>query len=286
MIEDKITVISGGESFDMYYRVYNEELLHENAPLMCVHGIRGSCLDFDVLARSVTCISVIAIDVVGRGQSSWLKDGRQYNYNTYCYSCIQLLRHLEVEKCNFLGTSMGGIIGIFLASRFPNLIAKLILNDIGPYMSKKSLEGIVRYMLHVPVFDDLDAARKYLKVTLSSFGISQEEHWTLAFQSHITENKGQYVLSSDPKIGLALQNEVESIGYVMDLWDLWEKIPHDILVIKGEYSNVLTSGVLRDMAKRKPSLSAIIYKNVGHAPALYTPARIDPIMQWLAKPNS
>ena len=286
MIDDKILVISGGESFNMYYRVYNVEWLHKNTPLMCIHGIRGSCLDFDILARSVTCCSVIAIDVVGRRQSSWLNDYSQYNYNTYCYSCIQLLRHLEVEKCNFLGTSMGGIIGIFLASRFPNLIAKLILNDIGPYMSKKSLEGIVRYMLHVPVFDNLNAAMEYLKVTLRSFGIYHEEHWQLAFRSHITENKGQYVLSSDPKIGLALQNEVESIGHVMNLWDLWDKIPHDTLVIKGEYSNVLTSDVLEEMTKRKPSLNAIIYKNVGHAPALYTPARIGPIMQWLEKQNS
>ena len=89
---------------------------------------------------------------------------------------------------------MGGIIGMFLASRFPHFIAKLILNDIGPHMSKKSLEGIIRYMLQTPIFDNLDDARKYLKVTLSSFGIDQEEHWDYVVQSHIVPCEGRYVL--------------------------------------------------------------------------------------------
>ncbi|ABD43830.1 alpha/beta fold hydrolase [Anaplasma phagocytophilum] len=283
--EGRIT-IPAHTKFDLYYRVHNVELLHKGLPLVCVHGISGNCMDFEYLGKAVSNFAVITPDMPGRGYSDWFEEPENYNYNTYCTSVLHLMRHLCIRTFNFLGTSMGGIVGMFLAARFPNMLNSLILNDVGPCMRERPLRGIVQFLLQPMVFKDLLTAKQYLRSSFAHFGIEKEEHWEHLEQHCIIERDGDYALRFDPKIGIALQDEAERVGYVMNLWDVWDKLKCAILVLRGECSNILTADILRKMLSSKENIDYILYKNVGHAPALFQQNRIDDVLHWLNKTST
>ncbi|MDB1135593.1 alpha/beta hydrolase [Candidatus Anaplasma sp. TIGMIC] len=280
VLEDFVAV-SHHENFKLYYRVYHPHLLRHKIPLICVHGIAGNCSDFEYLGTEVDSFCVITPDIAGRGNSDWLNDYKLYNYDTYCSCILQLMQHLAIEKVNFVGTSMGGILGMHLASRAPHAINTLVLNDIGPYMAERPLQVLTQYLLRRPVFGDIAEARTHLEKSLRGFGIDKEEHWDHIVKHYVTPCPGGYTLTFDPKIGTALEQELIPAGYIMDIWHIWNKIQCKTLVLRGEYSNVLTSDILRTMISSKIDVTALELKNTGHAPAFFTSDRIGIIVDWL-----
>ncbi|KAF2282221.1 hypothetical protein GH714_043045 [Hevea brasiliensis] len=187
VLEDRVLIPSKEDHY-MYYKVYNPEVLGEKTPLICVHGMAGNSACFDYLGRAVPDFPVVSVDVVGRGRSSWLKDYSLYNYSTYCADILHLAKHLKIKKCNYLGISMGGIIAMFLAAHFHNVLAieKLIINDIGPYTPAKPLRALVKVMTELPTFEDQEQAKQYLKAALP-LRTEKEEHWI----TWCTQNYGE-----------------------------------------------------------------------------------------------
>ncbi|MGN7661863.1 MAG: alpha/beta fold hydrolase [Anaplasma sp.] len=274
------------EDFYMYYRLYNSSTMRDKTPLICVHGMGGNCMCFDYLGRAISDFPVILVDVVGRGRSSWLKDNSLYNYDTYCNSMLHLAKYFDIKTCNYLGTSMGGIIGMFLAARFRDVleIKKLILNDIGPQISEKPLLELVKLFTQLPTFDDKIQARRYFETTLRNFGIEGEDQWNHIVENRIMERDGKYIPTLDPGIGIALEREVRKIGFFFGAWDVWEQLECErILVLKGEFSNILTPDVLKRMLESKQNVDHIKYYGVGHVPSLLADSRIQDVKRWLGE---
>ncbi len=120
---------------------------------------------------------VISIDMPGRGRSEYLPDWKMYIYENYCLVVLSIIRQLNLSSIDYLGTSMGGILALYLAQNRPELFNKLILNDVGTFLPKESLAKIVRYVRVYPIFTDSEHAKSYLKVKLAHFGIRSEENW-------------------------------------------------------------------------------------------------------------
>ncbi|QGR03002.1 alpha/beta hydrolase [Ehrlichia ruminantium] len=267
------------EKFTMNYSYFNSS---STKYLICVHGITRNCRDFDYLATALsTYYKVICPDIVGRGKSSWLNNYKLYNYSTYCKSIVYLLKHLKIDQVDFIGTSMGGIIGMYLSAYFPNLIDKLVINDIGPFININSLKKIDQNININPTFNTINDAELYIKKLLYNFGITQEQHWQHLVKHSIIQNSDNtYILAADPKIGTAFSEEISSMEN-MDIWDVWEKIHSKILVIRGTISNILTRPILNQMIASKQNINVIEYPNIGHAPALMENYQIHDIQNWL-----
>ncbi|MFV9870165.1 MAG: alpha/beta fold hydrolase [Anaplasma ovis] len=282
VLEDRVLIPSKEDHY-MYYKVYNPEVLGEKTPLICVHGMAGNSACFDYLGRAVPDFPVVSVDVVGRGRSSWLKDYSLYNYSTYCADILHLAKHLKIKKCNYLGISMGGIIAMFLAAHFHNVLAieKLIINDIGPYTPAKPLRALVKVMTELPTFEDQEQAKQYLKAALCHSGTEKEEHWDHLVQHRIMEKGGGYVLTLDPGIGAQLAHDIQQTSD-WDIWDVWNKMQcGKILVLKGEHSAYLTSETLRKMLGSKRNISHIEYPGIGHPPSLLVEGRIRDVKQFI-----
>ena len=278
--EHTISIPLGSENPKVYYRVYGT-LDTAISPLVCIHGIAGNCMDFHYLASEISDFAVILIDIPGRGRSDWLRESSLYNYNTYCRTVLYILRHLSIKQCNFLGTSMGGIVGMFLASRFPHLIERLILNDVGPYMAERPLKALVRYLTRNPSFSDISEVESYIKSTFADFGINKEEHWDHVVKYAVIERSGEYIMSFDPQVGTAMMNELQNTTPYMDIWNVWDEISCKIFVIRGEHSNLLTKETLRKMLASKDTIDHITYLGMGHAPALFDENKIADVHSWL-----
>ena len=176
---------------------------------------------------------------------------------------------------------MGGIIGIYLSAYFPNLINKLIINDIGPFINIDSLKKIDKNININPTFNTINEAELYIKKLLYSFGITKEQHWQHIIKHSIIQNyNNTYTLAVDPKIGTAFSEEIRKIKN-MDIWDVWKKVHSKILVIRGAISTVLTKSILNQMISSKQDINFIEYQNIGHAPALMENYQIHDIQKWL-----
>ena len=252
--------------------------------LFCVHGLSRNARDFDYVARVLAeKYQVLAIDVVGRGQSDWVLDKSYYNYEIYIEDFVQIIEQLNITKLNWLGTSMGGIIGMGIAAKFPKLIDKIILNDIGTFIPKKALQRIAKYISIVPEFDNVALAKNFFKLILVNFGIKEEEHWD-HIVTHSIEQKenGKYTMLYDP--GIAELFRGVSIDDIQDvnLREQWENVAFNkMMIIHGEKSDILLADDVNYMLKSKNNISHITLSGVGHAPALVNAWEIEPIKKFL-----
>lgn len=252
--------------------------------LFCVHGLSRNSRDFDHIAKALSDkYHVICIDIVGRGKSDWLENSAQYNYSTYISDCLSLLGHLGIKQVDWLGTSMGGVMGMIIASQFPGIIQKMIINDVGPVISGKALGRILDYVGRTDAFTDKEAAQKALRKKLATFGITSEEHWEHMFEHsfHRLDN-GDYLLSYDPSIikkpDAAAPAKIEDI----DLWHVWDEVNIPSLVLRGGVSDILSAETAKKMVEAKNGLCKLVeIPNVGHAPTLMDADQIAIVRNWL-----
>ncbi len=251
--------------------------------IICAHGLTRNSHDFDKIAQILSKnFRVIALDYPGRGVSDSFKTKEHYNYQVYVKETVLFLKKLAINNCIWLGTSMGGIIGMVLASKYPNLIRAMILNDIGPFISSKSLIRIGQYASQVPSFIDLTSAKQHLQLIYSQFGISNEEDWDhLTKYSFIKNQDGKYIMNYDPNIVHAMKANSNSLKDV-DLWRIWHKIICKLLVIRGAKSDILSQNTIDEMQKTK-NFDLYIVEYVGHAPSLMNDDQINYLESWLDK---
>ena len=252
--------------------------------LLCVHGLTRNSRDFDFLAEELSeHYRVICPDMAGRGRSAWLDDPMQYNYVTYIADCLALLDHLDSKQVDWVGTSMGGLIGMTIAAQQPERIHKLVLNDIGPHIPAKSLERIKRYVGVHPKFKTPQDVEDHLRVILAPFGIREDDHWRhMAEHSAMVHENGKLALAYDPTIVNAFEtNNGDNISQDIELWELWDTILHNTLILRGAESDVLTADTANRMHNAGAEKHLVEFSGVGHAPALMEAAQIAVIQKWL-----
>jgi pimeloyl-ACP methyl ester carboxylesterase len=252
-------------------------------PVLCVHGLSRQGRDFDYMAIELAAMGrrVICPDLVGRGRSGKLRNSNEYALPQYCADMNALMARLDSEQVDFVGTSLGGLIGMVLAGMPGNSIRRLVVNDIGPFLPWKGLARIGTYLSAMPPdFRDLGEAEAYFREVLAPFGHLTDEEWM-----HITRHSVEwhasherYVTLFDPQIVRAFRNPWH---YSLDLWKYWTAIEVPILVIRGEESDMLPADLARDMMRRNPRSRVVEMKGCGHAPPLMSTDQIKLISDFL-----
>jgi pimeloyl-ACP methyl ester carboxylesterase len=247
---------------------------------ICVHGLTRTGRDFDVLAAELSkSTHVVCPDVPGRGASDWLENPKEYIYPTYLGDMAGLISHIGAERVKWIGTSMGGLIGMMLAAMPGSPIRKLIINDIGPFIPKEALNRIGDYVGAAPSFPDVAGIEAYLREVHAPFGDLSDEEWQhLATTSSERNGEGGYRLHYDPAIADAfISGPVEDV----DLWSVWDRIACPTLVLRGANSDLLLPETAQEMTQRGPRAELVTIDGCGHAPALMADDQIKIIMDWL-----
>lgn len=248
---------------------------------MCVHGLTRNARDFDRLAEALekAAFRVICPDVVGRGASDWLGSGDGYNYDQYLADATDLIARLDIEQVDWVGTSMGGLLGILLAAQPRTPIRSLILNDVGPYIAQPALQRIADYVGDNPRFANLHEAEAYLRRVHEPFGPLSDDDWHhMAEHSTRPVEDGGYRLHYDPAIGQAFKKEpIKALNW----WGMWDAIRCPVLVLRGAQSDILTAETAREMTQRGPRARVETFAGIGHAPALVSEDQVDLVCKWL-----
>ncbi|WP_013320267.1 alpha/beta fold hydrolase [Gloeothece verrucosa] len=279
-----ITCEDSGGSHKMAYTQWGKE--DNQNILICVHGLTRNGRDFDFLAQALEkdyCI--ICPDIVGRGESDWLTEAKDYNLIVYAQDILRLIKHLNATQVDWLGTSMGGLIGMAIASQAESPIRRLIINDVGAFIPEKAMQRIAGYLLkEKPDFPDLVAAEIYIRDTYKPFGNLTDEQWQHLTQYSVkTLPSGGYRLNYDPQISYPYQNIPINSIKAQEFWPWWEKISCPILLLYGQESDLLLPDTITQMKEINPQMSLVTLPYVGHAPALMSDEQIKVIENWLAQ---
>jgi pimeloyl-ACP methyl ester carboxylesterase len=253
--------------------------------LLCVHGLTRQGRDFDVLAQSLCGqYRVVCPDVVGRGESEWLPDPKGYAVPTYVADMVTLLARLNAQTLDWVGTSMGGLIGMGLASLPGSPIRRLVLNDVGPRMELAALQRIGQY-LGLPLrWNSFEEAAEALRLLTLGFGPHTREQWHALTRPQLRqESDGRWALRYDPGIGEPFQQlNAELVGAGQSqLWQAWDRIQAPTLVLRGALSDLLTAETAQEMAHRGPRPQVQVFEGVGHAPTLVAPDQVQAVSRFL-----
>lgn len=263
--------------------VYHEWGSQQNQRvLVCVHGLARNSRDFDELAQVLSrTYRVVCPDIVGRGKSDWLPAGCRYEIGQYVSDMVALLARLNVDKVDWLGTSMGGIIGMVLAAQPNTPIRRLVLNDIGAFVPKQALQRIGQYVGAAQQFANIEALEAQLRANYPAFaGLSDRQWRLLALHGSRTLEDGALALHYDPLIGIHTR---EAADNDVDLWPLWRAIRAPQLLLWGEESDVLQADTAAAM-DQNPLLTLSRWSGIGHAPSLMEEAQIQIVAEWLRQP--
>lgn len=248
--------------------------------LFCVHGLTRNGRDFDHLARALSShYRIICPDIVGRGKSEWLHDKSHYNYSTYVADMLALVEEIGVKRLDWVGTSMGGLIGMTIAAFYPELIRSLVLNDIGAFVPGDALKRIGKYVGQAPNFANKTEAETYMRKIFMPFGINRDEDWQHMVEHGVEKTEdNSWRLAYDPTItDVFAGKDIQD----MDLWSLWEKIENRTLTLRGALSDILLKDTAQQMEKLGVKAKLVEFQGVGHAPALMDTVQIETVKNWL-----
>ena len=268
-----------------FHRVAYTEWGAAAAPstILCVHGLTRNGRDFDALAAALAAAArVVCPDVVGRGDSGWLTDSAGYAYAQYLDDMTALIARLDTDRVDWIGTSMGGLIGMFMAAKPNTPVRRLILNDVGPFIPKAALQRIADYVGTDRTFADVAEVDAHLRSVHATFGNLSDSQWRhLAEHSVRPVDDGRLALHYDPAIADAFRTgPVEEIGD-LDLWPVWDAITCPVLVLRGAESDLLLAETAAEMATRGPRAEVVEIAGCGHAPMLMDESQIAVIRDWL-----
>ena len=236
--------------------------------LICVHGLTRSARDFDDLARALCGqLRIVCPDVVGRGESDRLADPMLYVVPQYVADMVTLNARLDIEKVSWLGTSMGGLIGMGLAAQPASPVRKLVLNDAGPVLARASLQRIAAYVGQVAAFPSIEKAEEYIRVVSAPFGPHSDAQWRFLTETWVKKNPDStYSAHYDPRIAEAFKANMPEKD--LELWQVYDAVRCPTLVLRGERSDLLTRETTAQMARRGPKARIVEIAGVGHAPTL------------------
>jgi pimeloyl-ACP methyl ester carboxylesterase len=277
--------------------------------VVCVHGLTRNSRDFDELASNLTArgCRVVCMDVVGRGDSDWLEHKQDYGFSQYLSDAaallarltappqrVSLLRRLqgasEGSRIDWIGTSMGGLIGMMLAARANSPIRRLVLNDVGPMVPWNALARLKLASSSPGTrFASLDEVERYLRENCAPFGPLTDEQWRrLAVHGSRRSDSGAYALAHDP----AIVNGLRRGGYAgvefgsdylfgIDLWPTWDAVECPTLVLRGAESDLLLESTVRRMQVGGPRVEFVEFAGIGHAPWLKSEDQIAAVRDFI-----
>lgn len=268
-----------GEAFPGIHLSYLEWGPATGEPVLCIHGLTRNAHDFDHLAEHLAARGrrVLAVDMVGRGQSSWLAEPEHYLVETYAAQLGRLHGLLELGPVDWVGTSMGGLIGIEVAAKGLLPIRRFVLNDIGPFVPAAALDLIRSYLGLDLRFRSLAEVEAHLRLIHATFGPLTDADWTAMARHGSVKEPDGWRLSYDPAIRVPFQ---ASEG-PMEVWDAWDRVGCPSFVLHGADSTLLTPAILAEMCDRGPRPAAVSLPGIGHAPALNTREQVELVAGWL-----
>ncbi len=255
--------------------------------LVCVHGLARQGRDFDTLAQALSdTYRVVCPDVVGRGRSDRLADPQGYQIRAYMADMVTLLARLDAQALHWVGTSMGGLIGLGLASLPGSPIGRLVLNDVGPTIQYEAITRIGSYLGQPLRWNSIDEAADYLQSISVGFGPHTREQWLALTRPMLKADGDGFVLHYDPAIAVpfrAITPEAVAAGEALT-WAAFDAIRCPTLVLRGAQSDLLTQATAQAMTQRGPRARLHEFDGIGHAPTLVPEAQIAVVREFLLGP--
>ncbi len=252
--------------------------------VLCVHGLTRNGRDFDFLAEALCQrFRVVCPDMPGRGRSDWLDDANSYSFPYYLAVLGALYARLDVPSVHWVGTSMGGIIGMLFAALPKAPVRRLVLNDIGPVIAKEGLQRIGQLVGRDPGFSNRQELEAYLRDVYAAFGPLTDAQWRhLVAHAGRTRDDGKLGLAYDPKIGDAFRSQGPDAAVSdVDFQQFYDQIRCPTLVLRGAQSDVLRAADATAMNERGPHAEIVEFAGIGHAPALMADDQITVIRDFL-----
>ena len=255
--------------------------------VVCVHGLTRVSGDFDELARALSKrYRVICPDIVGRGLSDHLRDPQHYQVLQYAADMVTLIARLDVDAVHWVGTSLGGLIGIVLAAQPTGLIRSLLLNDIGPVLDASAMARIGQYIGQDLQFDTFEQARDHVRQLSLSFGEHTDAQWDkMAADVLMQDEAGKWHFSYDLRLAIPYQAMTEEDARLaqQQLWAAYDAIRCPTLLLRGETSDMVSRETANEMTQRGPNARCIELRNVGHAPTFLSDEHIALVRHFLPK---
>ena len=268
--------------------------------VICVHGLTRNCRDFDTLAQALASdFRVVCPDVVGRGKSDWLQAKEDYAYPQYCADMAAVIARVtgtsgglsgwlgrllgraksEKKRIFWVGTSMGGLIGMVLAAQPKSPIERLVLNDVGGVIPRAALERIGNYVGKDPRFKTLEELEALMRLVLAPFGALTDAQWRhLTVTGAKQHEDGTWGFCYDPGIAVPFQRGLIAD---VDLWQFYDAIRCPTLVLRGAQSDLLLKDTAVDMTRRGPKAKLVEFEGIGHAPTLMARDQIGIVHNFL-----
>lgn len=252
--------------------------------LVCVHGLSRQGRDFDTLAQAMAGeYRVVCPDVVGRGRSDWLADPMGYSIPHYVADMVTLLARLNAEEVHWVGTSMGGLIGMGLAGLPESPIRRLVLNDVGPKIEYEALQRIGEYLGDPVHWATEEEAADALWAVSQTFGPHTREQWMALTRPQLKPDGQGFKPHYDPAIAIpfgAVTPAVATAGEAL-LWASYDQIRCPTLLLRGAESDLLSRETAQQMAQRGPRARVHEFAGVGHAPMLVQPEQVAVVRSFL-----
>ena len=287
-------------------------------PVICVHGLTRQGHDFFEIAQHLSQRrDVYSLTMAGRGESEWLKDPVHYIYPTYVADCLFIIREtLKLTQVDWIGTSMGGLIGMWIAALdskrdasapngatgpaqnairsappsleeggataraeefHPALIRKLVLNDIGPFLPLTAVQRIAFYAGRVQNFNTMEDVERYCRAIYADFGIKSDKDWRFFAGHTVRKVEGGFTLHYDPSIAKNFGDVKEDVS----VWPIYDAVACPTLLLRGVRSDVLSKAIAEQMTQQGPKAKLVTFENCGHAPALIDAEQIKLVEEFL-----
>lgn len=249
--------------------------------VICVHGLTRRGRDFDALAAALAdrC-RVVTVDLPGRGDSDWLPVASDYQPINYLGGLVALIARLDVEQVDWVGLSLGGLLGMTLAAQPQSPIRRLVVDDIGGFVGVDALTKIATYVGTDPSFGSQAELEAFMREVNAGYGPLTDAEWAhiVAMGSRYDAATATWRQHYDPKLAAPFK---EGFSEDVVLWPLWEAIRCPVLLLRGGLSDILTAETAAEMVKRKPATRFVEFPGIGHAPMLMAADQIAPVREFL-----
>jgi pimeloyl-ACP methyl ester carboxylesterase len=255
--------------------------------LVCAHGLTRQGRDFDTLARAMCGeYRVVCPDVVGRGRSEWLADPMTYAVPQYVADMVTLLARLDAREVDWVGTSMGGLIGLGVAALKGSPLRRFVINDVGPTIEPGGIARIGGYVGRAAQWSSLDEAADALWEISQGFGPHTREQWLALTEPQLQYEGGVFKPRSDPSIALPFKAVTPLMAQAGEalLWQAWDSLQLPTLLLRGADSDLLSPATAKAMTQRGPHAQLVQFDGVGHAPMLVQPEQVAAVRSFLLSP--
>jgi pimeloyl-ACP methyl ester carboxylesterase len=260
---------------------------HHPQVVVCVHGLSRQGRDFDTLARDL-CRDrrVVCPDVVGRGRSDWLSDPMAYGVPAYVADMVTLLARLDARQVDWVGTSMGGLIGLGVAALAGSPLRRLVLNDVGPAIAPQAVSRIAGYLGQPAHWRTVEEAAQALWSVSQGFGPHTPQQWLELTRPQLVPDGEGFKSHYDPAIAVPVRAATPELLAAAEamLWQAWDRLRLPTLLLRGAESDLLSRATAQSMSERGPGARVVEFAGVGHAPTLVAEDQRRVVCEFLLSP--